>query len=234
MPLTEHRSQLEAQQSDYEVRLKRAEEARRALEEDCTRGREDSIAQERDLRTRVQRLEIALADKERLLNGSAAERREPRNVVLERIRSALAAAVAELPPEARTLERRGGGQRLGLSLDLFFSPGSVRLTPEGERRARKLGEAVAGLGRVQTRLAVHADAVPLAEDGPVADTWELTQKQGWAVLQAVLAAGVDPSRLTLIARGHHAPVAPNEGTGGRAENRRLELTVVPLARTKGP
>lgn len=234
VPLTDHRDQLEAQQSEYEVRLKRAEETRRALEEDCTRGREDAIAQERDLRTRIQRLEIALADKERLLAADGSERREPRGAALERIRSALAGAAADLPDDEKTLEKQGGGQRLILSLDLFFSPGSVRLTPDGERRARKLGEALAALGRVQTRIAVHADAVPIAEDGPVADTWELTQKQGWAVLQGVLAAGVDPSRLTLIARGHHAPRAPSDGAGGRADNRRVEITVVPLVRTKGP
>jgi chemotaxis protein MotB len=225
VPLIEHRAAIDSQRAEYEARLKRAEEARRGEADACTRASDDGLVDKGELEARIARLEIALADKERLL-------RRPQEVAAkgpwrDRAKAALEGALKEIPEADRSIESADGALVLVVALDAFLPPGATRLSAEGERRAKNLAEALAKEGEIHVRIAVHSDAVQVSAGGAVADTWELTQRQGWALLSAMLAAGFDPSRAALVAHGHFAPRASNDTELGRRQNRRLELSVKP-------
>ena len=53
-------------------------------------------------------------------------------------------------------------------------------------------------------------------------------KAGSMNLTAVLGAGVDPTRILVAGYGEFHPIVPNPAKGGAAENRRVELILVPM------
>ncbi|HMU60806.1 MAG TPA: OmpA family protein, partial [Gemmatimonadales bacterium] len=67
----------------------------------------------------------------------------------------------------------------------------------------------------------HTDAVGSAEHNR-----QLSEERAKAVMQQLVAAGVDPSRLIPVAFGATSPVAGNQTAEGRARNRRVELRIV--------
>jgi OmpA-OmpF porin, OOP family len=62
-------------------------------------------------------------------------------------------------------------------------------------------------------------------DGPHTDNLILSQERVDAIFDYLVAAGVDPGRLTREAFGESRPIADNSTAEGRASNRRVEFTI---------
>ena len=54
---------------------------------------------------------------------------------------------------------------------------------------------------------------------------ELSQKRADAVMQFLISQGVNPSLISARGYGEADPVAPNDTPAGRAQNRRVELSL---------
>ena len=72
-------------------------------------------------------------------------------------------------------------------------------------------------------VAGHTDST-----GSVAYNMELSQKRAGVVSQYLQSHGVNGQRLYVEGYGPHYPIADNSTTQGRAENRRVEITLKPL------
>ena len=59
---------------------------------------------------------------------------------------------------------------------------------------------------------------------------ELSQKRAEAVMQFLISHGVRPDLLSAKGYGEADPVAPNTTPGGRAQNRRVEITLASQGR----
>jgi OOP family OmpA-OmpF porin len=69
-------------------------------------------------------------------------------------------------------------------------------------------------------VAVHSD-----NDGGASTLRERTQTRAEAVVDYLVAAGIQRERLTAVGHGGTKPIAENNTAAGRAANRRVELTV---------
>jgi len=69
----------------------------------------------------------------------------------------------------------------------------------------------------QVKITGHTDS-----KGSIQHNLLLSQKRANSILQALVAAGVNPSRLVAIGRGKSMPIASNNTEEGRAKNRRIE------------
>lgn len=103
---------------------------------------------------------------------------------------------------------------------VLFDPGSS-LVQESSRGVLDLGVALMSQNpQVTIDIQGHTDA-----DGPHTDNLVLSQERVDAIFDYLVAAGVDPGRLTREAFGESRPIADNATAEGRARNRRVEFTI---------
>jgi outer membrane protein OmpA-like peptidoglycan-associated protein len=113
----------------------------------------------------------------------------------------------------------GSALRLSLDAAVLFDSGSAALKPEAEATLARAAAAIAAR-RGGVRIEGHTDA-----EGEAASNLRLSEQRAAAVRDALIARGVDPSRLATAGYGESRPVASNDAADGRASNRRVELIV---------
>lgn len=214
-----------------------------------TTAQHEQVVSELERQLALER-ESATAERERLYAESDAQRKE-----LEAARRQLAAFERDIAPKARKydeiqptyeglvrdleadlaaariqMDRLREGFRTSLPAETLFASGSADLTAEGERVLAQLAEQLQP-APYQILVQGHTDDVPirgaLAERFPT--NWELAAIRAARVVRALEAHGIEPERLAAVSLGEHHPVAPNDTPEGRAENRRIEIRLIPLA-----
>ena len=124
------------------------------------------------------------------------------------------------------------GVRLTLGAAAFFEPGDSQL------RAGT-GEAMAVLGDTLARhdgeivVEGHTDDTPV-RGGPFRSNWELsTARATEVVAMFVDRYAVPPGRLSAAGYAEHRPIADNRTATGRANNRRVDIVVIPADPLEG-
>ncbi len=109
-----------------------------------------------------------------------------------------------------------------LGLDpVTFAVSSARITDEGEA---VLDEAAAYLEAnpdVSVEIGGHTD-----DDGTVAENQVLSQRRADAVKAYLESKGIDGDRMEAVGYGEEEPKVPNTSSLGKAENRRIEFTIL--------
>jgi chemotaxis protein MotB len=111
----------------------------------------------------------------------------------------------------------------------FFSSGSATPRPE---TLPTLQQIAASLGRTpyDLRIEGHTDNVPI-HTAEFDSNWELSAARATRIARILLdLKAIPPDRLSAAGYAEYHPVASNDTEGGRAENRRVDLVVLP--RTK--
>ena len=72
----------------------------------------------------------------------------------------------------------------------------------------------------------HTDNVPIHTQR-YPSNWELASARAVAVTRTMIEAGVDPARISAASFSEYKPSASNGSKEGRAQNRRIEIVVVP-------
>lgn len=136
---------------------------------------------------------------------------------------------ADLAAARIQIDRLREGLRTRLPAETLFASGSAELTPEGERVLARLGAQLADLD-YQVRVQGHTDDVAIR--GALAvrypTNWDLAAARAVRVVRALAAAGVPPERLAAVSLGEYDPIVPGDSPEARAENRRIEIRLVPL------
>ncbi|MCI0151578.1 type VI secretion system protein TssL, long form [Paraburkholderia sediminicola] len=107
--------------------------------------------------------------------------------------------------------------------DAMFPPGGASVNASmGPLVAKIAGEIAKVPGKVS--VLGYTDTVPI-RGGQFASNEALSEERATQVMQMLQAAGVSASRLEAVGKGDGDPVADNSTVPGRAQNRRVEITV---------
>lgn len=127
------------------------------------------------------------------------------------------------------MELMKSGLNLILDEDVLFPSGSATLKAGG---AEAIQDLVAQLAEIPYQVVVigHTDNVPV---GPtIADrfpsNWALAAARAAAVVKLMATDGVRKQQLVAVSLGDTQPIASNDTSEGRAENRRIEVRLRPI------
>ncbi len=116
--------------------------------------------------------------------------------------------------------------------DLLFESASWQMSDDGKEVIAKMARMLAPGQTEKLVVNGYTDNAPI---GPtlrkqgVTSNQTLSQKRAEAVMQYMISQGVKPNLVTARGYGEADPVASNKTTGGRAQNRRVEITMAGTA-----
>ena len=114
--------------------------------------------------------------------------------------------------------------KLVLTEGVLFGSGSADL----KEPARKvLAPIAAELKKIPNRIIIegHTDNVPIRH-GKYSSNWELSMARAYSVLLFMSGAGISAKQLAGMGYGENLPIGDNAKAGGRAKNRRIEISLV--------
>ena len=118
------------------------------------------------------------------------------------------------------------GDRLIVTLpqDILFATDSVAVRADLRRDLQTLAGNLRAYPKSTLSIVGHTDNV-----GDAGYNGDLSNRRAYSVESVLLAAGTSRSRIQAWRRGEEAPLATNLTAEGRAQNRRVEVVIVPNA-----
>jgi outer membrane protein OmpA-like peptidoglycan-associated protein len=213
LPLIEHRAYVAQRYADIS-RERVSEAAAREEVEQAEAERNRIIAESRAREAEAAQRAAAEATRELEVQTRVAE---------EQARSAQAAQerAQNLESELESLEARDTDRGLVLTLgDVLFDTGQAALKAGALTTIDRLAQFMGDYPERSVRIEGHTDAA-----GSDESNLELSERRASAVREALLARGIDASRVMSVGYGETRPVASNDTPAGRQQNRRIEVVV---------
>jgi chemotaxis protein MotB len=113
---------------------------------------------------------------------------------------------------------------------ILFDSGNAEINPKGQELLRVLAMSLAENKNHNIVIEGHTDNVPLRAYlmKRFPSNWELSTARASAVAHFFEEKGeIDPQRLSACGYSYHRPVAANDTTEGRRQNRRIEIVLEP-------
>jgi len=106
--------------------------------------------------------------------------------------------------------------------DYLFAVNSSTLLPGAQSELQRVATVIRQYPETNIQIAGHTDST-----GSEDYNRRLSEQRAESVKTALIGMGVNPSRLTTIGYGEGRPIASNNTEGGRQQNRRVEVRIVP-------
>jgi chemotaxis protein MotB len=113
-----------------------------------------------------------------------------------------------------------------LATDILFPSGSATLSKDGKAAISEVAGLLASIPSREFQVAGHTDNVPIAT-AQYPSNWELAGARAITVVRTMVQAGMPAERISAASYADTKPVAPNDSNETRAQNRRIEIVVVP-------
>jgi chemotaxis protein MotB len=114
---------------------------------------------------------------------------------------------------------------------VLFDSGSIAIKPRGREVLLKVASVLKGVSDKRIQIEGHTDNVRITGSlkARFPSNWELSTSRATVVARFLQEHGqVDPARLVAAGYGQYRPVASNDSADGRAENRRIEIVLLPV------
>ena len=146
---------------------------------------------------------------------------------LERLRRDLTETLSsQIASHAISLEMGRDGLVISLREAGFFDSGSAVPKAEAEQTLRQIAGRL-GASPYDVRVEGHTDNVPI-HTAEFDSNWELAAARATRIARLFLEMkAIPPERISAAGYGEYHPVAANDTAQGRAENRRVDLVVMP-------
>jgi outer membrane protein OmpA-like peptidoglycan-associated protein len=230
--LAEQRSRVALRAADIrrsEASIAAASEERRRIQLEA-REREAAAAREQAEQAQMQVRQAEMARKEAESRAAMLEHER-----LEKER--LGTAQAELGAEVKRLESELADMRakqtdrgwiLTLKNELLFDAGGASLKPGAQRALDNLAQFLTKYPDRDIAIEGFTDST-----GSKDLNQQLSEKRAWSVKAALVARGIQSTRIDARGYGPSFPVASNETPTGRQLNRRVEIVIDPSSASGG-
>ncbi len=144
----------------------------------------------------------------------------------------VASLQSELASGQVEIQQMRDGLRVNVADDVLFSSGSAKVDSQGREVLQKVAKHL-----VETpnpiQVEGHTDDVPIsgALISRYPTNWELAGARAASVVRLMAEEGIEESRMRAVSSGEFAPRVPNDSEEGRAQNRRIEIRLLPASKT---
>lgn len=118
------------------------------------------------------------------------------------------------------VERVGEGIKVTFESGLLFDFDSANLRPTAERDLAEFAKSMEEFEGTEILIVGHTDS-----KGPESYNQDLSERRAASAARYLGEQGIDGSRLRTAGRGESEPVASNETSAGRQQNRRVEVAI---------
>ncbi len=207
---------------------------------------EKSEAQNETLQQKIGQLEAEIAAQQQKIDALAAER-DAANAELAELRRAQEEREKELSTykqlfaklkkliDAGTIKVvfRKGKMMVAMSSAVLFDSGKAELKEDGKATLAEITEALASVSDRDFLVAGHTDNVPI-KSRRFKSNWDLSTARAVTVVDYMIERGFPAPHIGAAGFAEFDPVGSNDTEEGRAENRRIEIILVPnLGELKG-
>lgn len=216
----------------HSAERKRAELAERELTEAKLKGVELD-ASNRALTDRVHALETEKQDLSASMTELSADLKEA-EAELARLKATYESLEEKLQAEIKKgdirLTQSEGRIKVDLVDKVLFDSGQAELSARGAEVLTRVANVLSTVEDKKIQVSGHTDDAPiinaLKERFP--SNWELSAARAVNVVRFLAEKGnVSPRRLVAAGHGEFEPVSSNATPGGRAQNRRIEILLIP-------
>ena len=122
---------------------------------------------------------------------------------------------------------RKGRLVVKLSDSILFDSGKTKLRPEGLAAVALLVPALKSVGDREFLVSGHTDNIPI-KTARFKSNWELSTARAVVMVDAMIEQGYPGAQLGAAGFGEFDPTADNSTPETRAQNRRIEIVLMPL------
>ena len=126
------------------------------------------------------------------------------------------------------ITRLQGAIKVAVNSELLFPSGGWQMPPEAAQTIAKMAPILAPFQQTKIIVTGYTDNVPIGPElrrQGVESNQQLSLKRAQTVANYLVSQGVNPNLVSAQGRGDADPVASNDTPQGRAQNRRVELTL---------
>ena len=110
--------------------------------------------------------------------------------------------------------------------NILFESGEAELKDAGQTALAEIVEVLKTIPGREFQVAGHTDNVPM-HSRRFPSNWELSTSRAVAVAKFMIERGLEGGRISAAGHAETAPVASNDTPEGRAQNRRIEIILLP-------
>ena len=134
----------------------------------------------------------------------------------------------EIAAQQVHITRLQGAIKVAVNSELLFPSGGWQMSRQGQQIISRLAQKLAPTQQNKLVVTGYTDNTPigpaLQREG-VASNEVLSQKRAENVMQFLISQGVNPNLVAARGLGEADPIASNENPKGRAQNRRVEISL---------
>jgi chemotaxis protein MotB len=135
---------------------------------------------------------------------------------------------AEIGAQQVHITRLQGAIKVAVNSELLFPSGGWQMPPAAAQTIAKMAPILAPFVQTQIIVTGYTDNVPIGPElrqQGVDNNQQLSLKRAQTVANFLVSQGVNPNLVSARGLGDADPVASNDTPQGRAQNRRVELTL---------
>ncbi len=125
------------------------------------------------------------------------------------------------------LSSTGSSVTIHLKDSMLFSPNTAVLLPESKPVIQEISSSLQSIYTDINHITITGNTADLGnrDQANEADSWQLSVDRAVSVLNQMTAMGMEADKMSIEGNSHYNPIASNDTESGRAQNRRVEITI---------